>query len=324
VNRRAAALFTLLALALCAAQSESQTGTTGPSSLSVQMGYRVSPDTVVIGQPFDFFVKVLAPKGVRFEFPAGPDTTTQNGVRPIELRGEKLVSMLGDTAVALYHLVAWDIGVQPLKMPDVRVTFAGQERRPALSAASVFVKSILPADTALRIPKPPRPLIVLPVFNWWPWLALLAAIIATVLMWWAWRRYRNRPKAPIDPYVRAQREFERIEKQGLIGGGRAAIHVSLMVDVGREYLAARVSGVRRSDTTSELLRAMRPQDGVEAELPRLLDRADLVKFARAPVSDSEAIQVGATVREIVDHVEARLNPDSAPARKAAAAQARAA
>jgi hypothetical protein len=292
--------------------------------LSVQMGYRVSPDTVVIGQPFDFFVKVRAPKGVRFEFPAGPDTTTQNGVRPIELRGEKLVSMLGDTAVALYHLVAWDIGVQPLRMPDVRVTFAGQERRPALSTASVFVKSILPTDTALRIPKPPRPLIVLPVFNWWPWLALLAAIIATVLLWWAWRRYRNRPKAPIDPYVRAQREFERIEKQGLIEGGRAAIHVSLMVDVGREYLAARVSGVHRSDTTSELLRAMQPQDGVEAELPRLLDRADLVKFARAPVSESEATQVGATVREIVDHVEARLNPDSAPARKAAAAQARAA
>jgi hypothetical protein len=51
--------------------------------LSVQMGFRVTPDTVLIGQPFNLFVKVLAPKGVRFEFPAGPDTTMQNGVRPI-------------------------------------------------------------------------------------------------------------------------------------------------------------------------------------------------------------------------------------------------
>src|SRR5437868_11211516 len=109
----------------------------GPANdLPVQMGFRVTPDTVLIGQPFSLFIKVLAPKGVRFEFPSGPDTTTQNGVRPIELRGEKIVTMLGDTAVALYHLVAWDIGIQPLRLPDVRVTFHGHERRPPLVAAS--------------------------------------------------------------------------------------------------------------------------------------------------------------------------------------------
>jgi hypothetical protein len=324
VSRRTASLILLLAVAVSASQAMAQTVPAVPAPLPVQMGYRVSPDTVVIGQPFNLFVKVLAPKGVRFEFPTGPDTAMHNGVRPIEVRGDKLVSMLGDTAVALYHLVAWDVGVQPLRMPDVRVTFGGQERRPALSAASVFVKSILPADSALRVPKPPRPLIVLAVFNWWPWLALLAAIIAAVFLWWAWRRYRNRPKAPIDPYVRAQREFERIAKQGLIEGGRATTYLSLMVDAAREYLAARVQGVRRSDTTSELLRAMQPHDGVEAALPDVLDSADLVKFARASVSDAEATQAGRTVREIVDHVEARLNPDSVPARNAAAAEARAA
>ena len=35
--------------------------------LPVQMGYRVSPDTVLIGQPFKLFIKVHAPTGVRFE-----------------------------------------------------------------------------------------------------------------------------------------------------------------------------------------------------------------------------------------------------------------
>jgi hypothetical protein len=275
--------------------------------LTVQMGYRVSPDTVIIGQQFDLFVKVLAPKGVRFEFPAGPDTATQNGVRPIELRGEKLVSMLGDTAVALYHLVAWDIGVQPLRMPDVRVTFGKEERRPALGGASVS--------------KPPRPPIILPVFNWWPWIALLAAIIAAVLLWWAWRRYRNRPKAPVDPYVRAQRELDRIEKLRLIEEGRPALYLALVIDVAREYLAARVQGVRRSDTTTELLRAMQPRDGVEAELPALLERADMVKFAKAEVASEEARAGSVATREVIDHVEARLNPESEPAKRAARAAA---
>jgi membrane protein implicated in regulation of membrane protease activity len=285
--------------------------------LPVQMGYRVSPDTVIIGQPFNLFVKIAAPMGVRFEFPAGPDTAMQNGVRPIELRGEKVVSMLGDTAVALYHLVAWDVGVQPLRISDVRATLGGAERRLPLSGASVFVKSVLPADTLLRIPKPPRPLIVLPVFNWWPWLALAAAIIAAILLWWAWRRYRNRPKAAVDPYVRAQREFERIERVGLLESDHGPEYLALIVDVAREYLAARVPGVRRSDTTSELLRTMQPHDGVEAELPRLLERADLVKFAGENLPRDEAREAGLAVRAIVDHVEARLNPESEPAKKMA-------
>ena len=305
-------------------QSVSPPPASPSTTLSVQMGYKVSPDTVIIGQPFNLLVKILAPKGVRFEFPAGPDTTMQNGVRPIELRGEKFVSMLSDTAVALYHLVAWDVGTQSLRIPDVRVTLGAEERRPSLAGAAVFVRSILPEDTALRVPKPARPLIVLPVFNWWPWLALLAAIIAAVLLWWAWRRYRNRPRAPIDPYVRAQREFDRLDQQRLVEGGRSGVYLSLMVDVAREYLAARISGVRRSDTSSELLRSMQPHEGIEADLPHLLERADLVKFARADVSAEEAGNAGAALRAIVDHVEARVNPESDIAKKIAANRARAA
>lgn len=295
-----------------------------PGDLPVRMGYRVSPDTVLIGEPFRLFIKVHAPKGVRFEFPAGPDTVSQNGIHPVELRGERLVQMLGDTAVALYNLVAWDIGTQPLRIPDVRVTFEGQERRPPLGGASVFVKSVLPADTSLRVPKPARPLIVLPVFNWLPWLALLAALILAVLAWWAWRRYRNRPKAPIDPYVRAQQEFARIGQRRLLEDGRYPDYYAAMADVVREYLVARVPGVRRSDTTTELLRTMQPRQGVESELPRLLERADLVKFARAAVPLEEAREAGLALRAIVDHVEGRVNPESELAKRAATAKERAA
>jgi hypothetical protein len=93
-----------------------------------------------------------------------------------------------------------------------------------------------------------------------------------------------------------------------------------MVDVVRAYLAARVPGVRRSDTTSEILRTMKPRDGVEAQLPQLLERADLVKFARADVVREEAARAGTRAKEIVDHVEARLNPDSEPGKRLNAAK----
>lgn len=317
--------MSLIALALLLQQVVTSPPPAAPlNQLPLQMGYRVKPDTVLIAQPFDLFIKVLAPKGVRFEFPLGPDTTTQNGVRPIEVRGEKVVSMLGDTAVALYHLVAWDVGIQSLRFPDVVIRYEGQERHAPLADASVFVKSVLPADTSLRVPKPPRPLIILPVFNWLPWIIALAAVIAAVLLWWAWRRWRNRPRPPIDPYEHAQEEFARIEARKLLDKDEAEEYVAAMVNVVREYLAARVPGVRRSNTTVELLTAMRPTDGVEAQLPGLLDRADMVKFARATVTRDEATNTGALAKEIVDHVEARVNPESEPAKRLNAAKEKAA
>jgi hypothetical protein len=69
---------------------------------------------------------------------------------------------------------------------------------------------------------------------------------------------------------------------------------------------------------------MQPRDGIETEVPRLLERADMVKFARAVISAEEAREAGLAIRAIIDHVEARLNPESEPAKKAAAIREKAA
>src|SRR5207244_12408219 len=58
-------------------------------------------------------------------------------------------------------------------------------------------------------------------------------------------------------------EFARIEARRLLETGEPEEYFAAMVDVTREYLAARVPGVRRSDTTRELLRRMQPREGVE-------------------------------------------------------------
>jgi hypothetical protein len=128
----------------------------------------------------------------------------------------------------------------------------------------------------------------------------------------------------VDPYARAQREFAQIERRRLLEDGRYAEYYAAIVDVVRAYLAARVPGVRRSDTTSELLRTMQPRDGVESELPRLFGRGDLVKFARADVTLGEAREAGLALRAIVDHVEARFNPESDAAKRSSVQKGRAA
>jgi hypothetical protein len=69
---------------------------------------------------------------------------------------------------------------------------------------------------------------------------------------------------------------------------------------------------------------MRPSEGVEAQLPGILDQADMVKFARASVSREEARRTGTLAKEIVDHVEARINPESEPAKRLNATKEKAA
>jgi hypothetical protein len=183
--------------------------------------------------------------------------------------------------IATYRLAAWDVGKQPIKLGEVLVQADDAERHVALTLPSLFVRSVLPADTTLRVPKPARPLLAprAPI-PWW-WWAVAAAVIATALgVWWWMRRRREASTATEDPYAGATAAFERVERLGLIGAGEPGRHAALMTDVTRRYLAERIEGASLALTSQELLHAVRGAPTVSYdELRRLLDKADVVKFA---------------------------------------------
>ena len=91
-----------------------------------------------------------------------------------------------------------------------------------------------------------------------------------------------------------------------------------MVEVLRDYLAARHDEASLALTSSELHRAVRelptvPQD----RLMRLLTDADLIKFARRPVSSERAREIGREARAIVAKEHEASQPQPQP-REAAA------
>jgi len=133
--------------------------------------------------------------------------------------------------------------------------------------------------------------------------ALLAALLLAALLWWLWRWYRRRRAAPLPPFETAEREFARVEAMRLIETGEPERHVALMTDVLRDYLAARVDGVQRSQTTNELLAGAAPIRPYSSGLEQLLWNADLVKFARQRVTPADAEALGAQARAIVRQVE---------------------
>ena len=311
------------AAACVAAALAVATGTAGGQSagpLRVQAGVTVTPDTVAVGDPFVVQVRVAAPAGATVEFPAGPDSA--GAVALLDPRRDQAARGRdgGVDVTATYRVAAWDVGPLPLGLGDAVVRAGGAERRVPLGGARVVVRSVLPADSARRVPKPVRA----PVPDaglWWLPLALLAlaalAIIA-LLAWLARRWWLGRRRAvPGDlAYATAVAALDRLERLRLVEAGEGGRHVALASDIARDYLAARLPAADRSLTSGELAAALAGSADVPRErLNALLAVADLVKFAGVALRADDAAERGREARRVVDDTEqavrARLEREAA-------------
>ena len=282
---------------------------TPPAGSRVKAGYLVRPDTVEVGDPFTLVVTVVVPEGSRIEWPTIDDTTAMVVSRePTKVSNESMRAG-GRTERAEYALVAWNVGALPIGLKDAVVRYGSTTLNVPLRDARVFVRSVLPGDSSMHKPKPPRDLFarVLPWWQrWWPAFLLLAAL---GLLWWLLQRRRQRAgpvaRAALDPYTRAGHDFERLDRLALADAGEHGRYVALAVEVLRTYLAARLHSAALSLTSAELIDAIGDDERVPRDrLLSLLADGDGIKFARRMVSGSRARELAGEARAVVDHVEA--------------------
>lgn len=311
----------LVSLLLALQQPPAQPAAARPAqpAIPVQMGYTIEPDTVTVGDPFRLTVRIHAPRGASIEFPAGPDSgAAVDALDPRQERQEPDTTALDLTTT--WRMAAWDTGDLPLRLQDIVVKLDARERRIPLSALTVHVKSVLPADTAQRIPKPQRALFEFGI-PWWYWLLVALAAIGLIgLFWWWWRRRRKRNQGDVDdPYADAEADFERVERLGLVEAGERGRYVALMVEVLRNYLSRSIPEAHPSLTTNELLISVRENRFVPVNrLALVLADADLVKFARRGATAERARELGAEARGIVGAVHAAELKAAEEARRAEA------
>lgn len=289
------------------------------TAIPVQAAVGVDPDTVRVGDAFVVKVGIRAPEGATITFPQPPDSSQAvQGLDPV--RVETRPDSGGLVQWGYYRVAAWDIGDQPISLGDVVVTFQGRTRSVSLAGHKVFVASVLPADTTLRVPKPARPLYVFGAPLWWLWVAIaVLALLLLLLWWWLRRRRRGAPAVQVDPFAYAEKEFARIEALRLIEAGERGRYVALTVEVVRDYLALRYPAARLSHTSTELITALRGERAVPHErLNRVLAEADLIKFARRPVTTERARELGRDARAIVAQDHASSTPAAPPAKEKAA------
>lgn len=311
--RRVVRCAALLALGVARAGAQSTPSAPASSTITVQAGAVVDRDTVTVGDVVRLTVRVRAPIGSTVNFPTGLDS-----LAPVQALEPPSVRDGSDSTVvdriATYRLSPWDVGRQPIRLGDVLVQSDDGDRRVALTLPTLFVRSVLPADSSLRVPKPARPLLGVraPVPWWWWALAALAAVAIGLLVWW-WIRRRRIARPTGDPFADAEAAFARIERLRLVEAGEPGRHAALMTDVVRRYLAARHEAATLASTSGELLATVRGVPTVPFDrLRALLDAVDPVKFAAAPLPTQGARELGEEAKAIVreEHARATAAPDA--------------
>jgi hypothetical protein len=279
-----------------------------PTVAGVKSGFLVRPDTVEVGDPFVLIVSVVVPNGARVEWPSITDTAAAVAMRA-PVRVQSVPDGISRRETAEYQLSAWDVGALPLGLPDATVRIGTAALRVPLGEAAVFVRTVLPGDTTLHVPKPAKALFprVLPWWErWWPAFAVLAALL---LLWWILKRRRKavvaRHAVPLDVYARAIKDFERLDRLALSDAGERGRAVALAVEILRVYLMSRVPAAALSLTSGELLEATAEDGRVPQDrLRSLLAEGDAIKFARQLVQSQRAKELTADAQTIVESVEA--------------------
>ncbi|MCC6242370.1 MAG: hypothetical protein IT353_05990 [Gemmatimonadaceae bacterium] len=293
---------------LLAAQTRPAPPPSAPTAPAIRAGTVVRPDTVAIGDPFTLRVTIEVPAAATIEWPSITDTAATVSMRAapkvsIESRGD----IRRETAD--YVLAAWNIGTLPIGLPDVSVRLTDGVTAIPLTDARIVVQTVLPADTSLHVPKPARGLFLRPVPWWELWWPVAAIALAFALLWWVLRRRRRRVVAvarpPVDVFVRAMHDFERLHRLALIDVGERGRAVALAVEVLRTYLAARIPSAVLSLTSAELAQAVHDDRRVPHDrLATLLFDADQIKFAHESITTAHAGKLQQDARALVESVEA--------------------
>jgi hypothetical protein len=320
--RLAASRCAAIALSVVAFAAGTAAAQNAASALQVKTAVKVAADSVRVGDPFRVTIGVRAPPGATIDFPRQLDSSgAVQSLDPVNVRASADTSAVEQYAD--YRVAAWDVGRQPIRLDDIIVKLGSVTRRIPVTGATIFVRSVLPADSAKRIPKPPRDLFEVNPFPWWLWALLAAVVVGLILLYWWWRRRRRKatPIPAIDPFKQAEADFERIERLALLEAGERGRYVTLVIEVLRDYLAARHTRAALSLTSTELQRAAQELPTVpEGRLGRVLTDADLIKFARRAVSTDRARDLGREARAIVA-VEHAATPPESPTTPAPSASA---
>lgn len=266
---------------------------------------RVTPEAPAIGEPITVELRVRAPLGSEIRFPVLADTGTRiEPLDPRAIRNAPSSDQLDRTAV--YRLIAWDTGSVDLAFSDIIVQRDGGEQRFPVRFETVRIRSLLPRDTAQRVPRDARaPLDVSSM----PWRWWVAAAVVLALAFWGWRRRKKRgaPSGSPDPgaAVRARAAFAHLRALDLLTAGEPGRHALAHVGVARRFIGERWPTLPVPLTAQELEARLPAIDFpiLPERLITLARRSEALAYAAASITAADAERMAVDSVAVVEDME---------------------
>ena len=268
----------------------------------------IAPEVIQIGDPVTVVITVTHDPDTEVVLPEPLD------LAPFEVLGEVRLSEEVDEQLSRSRLelaaTAFELGV--LSFPTLELEVAsptGDSVVVVTDSAAVTVESVGRDESGeLRDIKGPLA-IPFEVLRLLPWL--IVAAVAAFLVIWFYRRRRQRTPSEVPVPVIPQRpahlvaweSLDALEASGLLEAGDIKTYHIRLSDIMRVYVNGRFGLDAMEMTTGEVVTGLRHQ-GIESSIVtqfrQVLDRCDLVKFAKFQPDLSECLDLMVLARELVD------------------------
>ena len=280
----------------------------------------VSATAAAVGDPVTVVVTVRHAAGAEVRWPDPVDAA------PFELLDPPVAQSAADGGVESrleLRVAAFELGELAFPSLDVEVVDAeGEVTTLATEAVPVAVESV-GRDEGGDIRDIKGPLAIpFAVVTLLPWIAALLALAAAAA--WLYRRYRRRtrpeafvPVVPPRPAHEVAREaLAALEAAGLLERGEIKTYHIRLSDIVRVYVEGRFRVDAMEMTTGEVLDGLLRTDadrGAVADVRRVLDRCDLVKFAKLRPAIPECRELLPLARRVVEVTAPVEPPPAGPA-----------
>ncbi len=304
------AMFALLGMELAPTSKAEpeKTGSKGAIAASIE----TEPSEIKLGQPVSVTIKIKGiPPKVRYSLPASLDLDPF-----VELSRGKNDKASGSTQVLHLTVTCFD-KLGKLTLPAIDLVSktdkdAGEQKTEKLTipAVSIEVKSILEGVRGKPTPKDIAKPVAVFVSDYRPLVALGLAILWLVAGFMLLRKKKTQEvptrleqlPPPRQAHEIALEKLEQIVSEDLPRQGKFRDYFARVSKTIREYIGNRYSFFALDLTSSELIEELRDRitPGLDIEkLTKLLEEADLVKFAKMKPTDSMISYAVDTAYEIV-------------------------
>ena len=264
----------------------------------VELKTQLDTNQIRIGEHFHLDIEILQPSDISIMFPEIKDTLISN-VEILQSYPPDTITEGENLKISQrYRLTSFDSGFY--EIPPLKFYIRSGQWSDSLESNPMYllVHSVAVDSTIYDVKSPIHmPVSFLEVFPFVVGGLLLVAAIYFIVRYLKRRKKKKglfTPDRPEDPaHVVALRELDRLREEKLWQRSEFKPYYTRLTDTIRRYMERRYNILAMEMTSYEILdtwkQSERPDDDLSAKLNRLLNLADLVKFAKEkPIaSDNE-------------------------------------